>query len=77
MMDATFIVTENAHFPSLESLVQVHPFLDFVPANASQGVPACNADSTGDSGSVTGCSRISCSTQSTGTYVHELRKWSL
>ena len=43
-----FIVTENAYLPSLES---VHPFLDSVAANSSQGVPS-NADSTGDSGSV-------------------------
>ena len=44
MMDATFIVTENAYLPSLESLVQIHPFLDFVPANASQGVPVTVED---------------------------------
>ena len=35
----------------------------------------CNADSTRDSGLVTGCLIISYNTQSTGTYLHELCKW--
>ena len=34
-----FIVTKNKYLPSLESLVQVHPFLDSVAVNTSQHVP--------------------------------------